>query len=295
MAALSGFAMLAVLVAVALVGSLLHGDPTGADSADPSDGPSASAEPVPSASPAPAPSTGAAKPWRLFRVGDRVTTTTSFTDPGTNDTHTCDIAWDDGTTTSGPAPDHVCRGTHTYAHAGMYTITSVITDDDGGVLNVPGVLVIVYDPAAGAARGTGRLSSGAFDFTARYPAPSTTEPGGSVTVALPSRLNLDLRNHQHLDWLVVTVDGKLAIKGTAERSPGHRVGFLLYGYVGCPAGQAGGCQPGPHRLRTVVWDTAGGPVPEGVPALDDNRPGGSFDLDRADPPAIDQGSILIQR
>ena len=294
-AVVSGFAMLAVLVAVAMVGSLLRGAPTGADTTD---GPSASAEPVPSVSTGPAPSGSPAptarptSPWRLLRVGEPVTTATEFTDPGTNDTHTCDIDWDDGTRISGPAPGHVCRGTHTYTRAGMYTIRSVITDDDGGALKVPGVLVVVYDPAGGAARGTGRLKAGdGFDFTAGYPARSATEPDGQVTVALPARLNLDLRNHQHLDWLVVTPDGKLAVKGTAERDPGHRVGFLLYGYYGCPAGQTKGCQPGPHRLRLVVWDATA--TPDGVPALYDNRPGGSFDLDQADPPAIDQGSILV--
>jgi hypothetical protein len=178
----------------------------------------------------------------------------------------------------------------------MYTITSVVTDDDGGVLKVPGVLVVVYDPAAGTARGTGRLTpgdGGAFEFTASYPGLSATEPAGAVTFALPPQLRLNLRNHQHLDWLVVTPDGKLAIKGTAERSPGHNVGFLLYGYHGCPAGQSDRCQPGPHRLRMVVWDsTDGGPVPEGVPTLYDNRPGSSFDIDQADPQTIDQGVIL---
>jgi hypothetical protein len=242
--------------------------------------PSAPADPVP------------VQPWRLVRIGEPVTTAVSFTDPGANDTHRCDIGWDDGTTSSGPAQHDVCQGTHRYAGAGMYTIRSVVTDDDGGVLNVPGVIVVVYDPAAGAARGSGRLD-GAFDFTASYPRPSATEPDGSVAVTLPPRLNLDLRNHQHLEWLVVTPNGKIAIKGTAEGSPGHRVGFVLYGYHGCATGQTGHCQPGPHRLRVVVWDaTAHGLVPEDVPALYDNRTGASFDLDQADPQPIDQGAIL---
>jgi hypothetical protein len=95
--------------------------------------------------------------------------------------------------------------------------------------------------------------------------------------------------------MVVAPDGKIAIKGTAERIPGQNVGFVLYGYYGCPAGQTIGCQPGPHRLRTVVWDTtAFGPIPEGVPAIYDNRAGRSFDVDRAEPQNIAQGVILIQ-
>ena len=118
-------------------------------------------------------------------------------------------------------------------------------------------MVIVYGPAAGVARGNGWLNpgaSGGFDFTGSYPLRSATVPDGAVTFALPPALNLNLRNHQHLDWMVVTPDGKIAIKGTAERIPGQNVGFVLYGYYGCPAGQTSGCQPGPHRLRMVVWD-----------------------------------------
>jgi hypothetical protein len=282
--ALSGLAMLALLTAIGMW--VVH------RGSIPADTPSAAASTSPSAEPVP--STVPAEPWRVVRVGDPVTVSTDFTDPGTNDTHTCDIDWDDGTRNSGPAPDHVCQGRHAYPHAGMYTIRSVVTDDDGGVLRVPGVLVVVYDPAAGAVRGNGSLKpgqEGGFDFTARYPRRSATEPDGTVSFTLEPRLNLDLRNHQHLDWLVVTPDGKIAIKGTAERSPGQRIGFLLYGYHGCSAGQSDGCQPGPHRLRLVVWDhTANGP--EGVPIRYDNRPGGSFDIDQADPQPIDQGVIL---
>jgi len=240
----------------------------------------------------------APKPWQLFRVGDPVTLTTNFDDPGTNDTQTCAIKWVDGTTTSGPAPGYVCQATHRYSHAGMYTIKPRITDDDGGVSEATSVMVVVYDPAAGVAQGNGWLNSGGnggFDFTSSYPLRSATVPDGAITFALPPALNLNLRNHQHLDWLVVTPDGKIAIKGTAERIPGQNVGFVLYGYYGCPAGVTTGCQPGPHRLRMVVWDsTAYGPIPEGVPAIYDNRAATSFDVDQANPQNIYQGLILIQ-
>src|SRR2546423_13014068 len=153
---------------------------------------SASADPVPTTSgpTTPGPTTPApvdAKPWRLVRVGDPVTVTAPFTDPGTNDTHRCDIAWDDGTAFSGPARNHECRATHAYRHAGMFTVKTVVTDDDGGSAEAPGLLVVVYDPAAGPARGSGRIRSGRFDFTASYP-PAATGPVGSVGVDLPPPL-----------------------------------------------------------------------------------------------------------
>lgn len=238
----------------------------------------------------------APRPWQLYRVGDPVTLTAKFTDPGSNDSHTCSVAWDDGTTSAVQPAGRVCQATHAFAHAGMYTVKPTITDDDGGV-DGDSVLVVVYDPKAGVPSGNGWLDApgqGGFDFTASYATAASTIPDGAVTFALPPAANLNLRNHQHLDWLVVTPDGKIAIKGTAERIPGQSVGFVLYGYYGCPAGGAGGCQPGSHRLRMVVWDsTADGPIPEGVPAIYDNRAGRSFDVDLAQPQPIAQGAILI--
>jgi PKD domain len=247
--------VMVLLATVALGESLLRHRSVPAD-ADGSPGPSApaSAPDSASAAPEPIPSAVPATPWRLVRVGDPVTMRTGFTDPGTNDTHRCDTGWDDGTTTSGPAQGDICQATHAYKHAGMYTVTSTVTDDDGGVGRAPGVLVVVYDPAAGPVHASGP----GFDVTARYPQPSAAEPEGTVTYALPPRLNLDLRNHQHLDWLVVTPDGRFAIKGTAEQGRGHRIGFVLYG------------------SRIVVWD---GAIPEGAPILYDSRPGASFDID----------------
>ena len=227
-----------------------------------------------------------------------MTLATNFDDPGTNDTQTCAIAWDDGTSTSTNAPGYVCQATHRYTRAGMYTIRPAITDDDGGVSESTSVMVVVYDPAAGTAQGNGWLNPGAdggFDFTSSYPLRSATVPDGALTFALPPALNLNLRNHQHLDWLVVTTDGKIAIKGTAERIPGQNVGFVLYGYYGCPPSTSTGCQPGPNRLRMVVWDSsANGPIPDGVTAIYDNRPGASFDVDQANPQNVYQGTILIQ-
>jgi Calx-beta domain-containing protein/Big-like domain-containing protein/PKD domain-containing protein len=69
-------------------------------------------------------------------AGTPVTVTTSFTDPGALDAHTCTINWGDGITTSGtvspPTGSGTCTGTHTYTAGGVLTITVTVTDDDGG-------------------------------------------------------------------------------------------------------------------------------------------------------------------
>jgi hypothetical protein len=239
----------------------------------------------------------APSPWQLFRKGDTVTVTGPYVDPGSNDTQTCKVDWDDGVVDSFAAHDSACSGTHAYQRAGMFTIRAGVTDDDSGA-DAATVLVIAYDPRAGTASGNGWLiapGNGGFDFATSYPTVAATVPDGAVTFALPPDPNLNLRNHQHLEWTVITPDGKIAIKGTGERIPGQNVGFVLYGYYGCPAGTSTGCQRGAHRLRMVVWDsTRNGPIPEGVPAIYDNRAGTSFDVDEANPQAINQGIIQIQ-
>ncbi|TWT89872.1 hypothetical protein Mal64_02540 [Pseudobythopirellula maris] len=84
----------------------------------------------------------------------------SFTDPGTNDTHTATIDWGDGSaaeplvvTESGGAG--FLSGEHIYSDNGDYTATVTLTDDDGGVAvaaltvhveNVAPTLVLTDEP-----------------------------------------------------------------------------------------------------------------------------------------------------
>ena len=60
--------------------------------------------------------------------GDTVAFAGSFTDPGTADTHT--VVWDFGDGASAPG---TLTPTHVYADNGVYTVTLIVTDDDGSV------------------------------------------------------------------------------------------------------------------------------------------------------------------
>ncbi|GAA4605901.1 hypothetical protein GCM10023107_73880 [Actinoplanes octamycinicus] len=231
------------------------------------------------------------RPWQVYQVGDPVTLTTNFEDPGSNDTHTCTIGWDDGTTSNTVADGHVCGGAHTYQHAGMYTITPGITDDDGGTAEQTSVLIIVYDPDGGFATGAGHFTSAAGSLPANPTATGKTHfqfnpkylPHDTGPVPSNGKANLKLEGgafdftSTSLSWLVVTQDGKTAVSGTGSVNGKAGYGFVAYGY------ETG-------HFRMVVWDLAKGAYPT-TDKIYDNSPSLEYDLDRARLQPIDAGSI----
>jgi endonuclease/exonuclease/phosphatase family metal-dependent hydrolase len=238
-------------------------------------------------------------PWQVFRAGTPVTLTAPFTDAG-QDTHTCTVNWDDGAgADSYPASAMACDRTHTFPHAGMYTINVTVADDDGGK-DTKQVMIIVYDPNAGYPTAGGLLevqpeivspvgalpaaptSSGKahLQINPKYqpgevgPGPST----GKVSFTFPDAgFSLDSTS---LDWLAVAPGGKAAAKGaaTVNGTPGY--GFVVYVY------------DEPDSFRLLVWNLASGPVPSGTLAYD-NVEGAGYDLDVANPQPISKGSISI--
>ncbi|HZM76287.1 MAG TPA: hypothetical protein VFC19_11200 [Candidatus Limnocylindrales bacterium] len=229
-------------------------------------------------------------PWQVFRVGDTVNLSTTFTDPGSNDTHVCGVSWDDGNRDTFVANGLTCGGSHVYPRAGMYTIKHGITDDDGGEAPELSVLVIVYDPDAGFATAGGHLpnpggGTGHFQFNPKYlPHDEGPEPsGGKVNFRVqsgPGGQEFDL-DSTGLEWLVVTQDDKIAAKGTASVNGVSGYGFVVYGY-----------DARTDRFRLVVWSLSDGPFPT-TNLVYDNRTGADFDLDLADPAPIGAGSIQV--
>jgi len=68
--------------------------------------------------------------------GATVAISSTFTDAGTNDTHTATINWGDGNTTAGNVSElggaGSVNGSHLYAVDGVYPVTLTVTDDNGG-------------------------------------------------------------------------------------------------------------------------------------------------------------------
>ncbi|MEV6109911.1 PKD domain-containing protein [Streptomyces sp. NPDC051940] len=254
---------------------------------------------------APTLSLGGAEAWSVHHVGDTVDLGASFTDPGANDTHTCEVTWDDGTTETYAATASGCDRGHTFDAAGMYTMKVKVTDDDGGS-DTAEVMVVVYDPDAGFVTGGGSaepetatltpaamavpadaLAKGGagtakFTFNPQYlpgdEGPAAT--GGKVAYRLGGA-DFDLQSDT-VDWLVVTPDGKTAFRGTGTLNGESGYGFVAYATAD------------PEAFRIVVWDLDASPHPDGEPLYDTAR-GAGYDVDVASPAPIANGAIRLHR
>ncbi len=123
----------------------------------------------------------------LTNIGTSVSVATTFADPGTNDTHTATVAWGDGPPTTATVAESSGSGgvsaSHTYTTPGMYTVTVVITDDDGGSVTVS-TDVVVYDPTDDFVTANGNFAS----------------PSGAYTPGNPSDPNYT--GNAHIEFLV---------------------------------------------------------------------------------------------
>jgi hypothetical protein len=230
------------------------------------------------------------KPWQVVRAGTEVALSAPFTDAA-NDTHTCEVLWDDGTTGTFAPTVRSCETTHVFAHAGMYTIKVAVTDDDGATGEAE-VLLIAYDPNGGWANIDGSTptegsllsQSGATGSTWEHAAAkyySTSNPPTGTMKAWVENTSFRL-DPTALQWLVVTPDNKVAIKGTGSVAGEPGWGFLLYGF------------DSPDSAGLVVWKDDGTGIPH-TGFIYNSVSGGSFDVDRITGKALTSGQVLVQR
>jgi hypothetical protein len=241
-----------------------------------------------------APSYGA-----LYPKPATVNVSASFTDAGKNDTHTCLISWDDGTSTPGTVTETpqsgsgTCSGTHAYPNAGVYTIRVTVTDDNGGFGSAE-TLVVVYDASAGFITGGGWLNVVAgsyaadptlagranFGFNSQYKKGATVPTGETEFQFQVGNFNF---HSDAYTWLVVS-GYKAQYKGTGTVNGVSGYDFTLTAYDGDVSGPG---QTGFDRFRIKIS--------KNNVTVFDNRNGASMDMDLANPQNIQGGSIVIHK
>ena len=150
----------------------------------------------------------------LYTVNTPVNLAASFTDPGSADTHTYSINWDDSPSPSiGDAIGETVDGSRAYTTPGVYMISVTVTDDDGGYDTKP-VMVVVYDPSGGFVTGGGWFISpegafkadetltgkATFGFVAKYKKGANVPDGNTEFQFKAGDLNFHSTSYE---WLVV--------------------------------------------------------------------------------------------
>jgi hypothetical protein len=244
----------------------------------------------------------------LVKIGDPVTLSATFADPGTGDTFTgSSINWDDGSSTDNTPTVNYNTGTatgtasksHTYSATGIYEVSLTILDDDGGSDTKTFQYVVVYDPTAGFVTGGGWINSpqGAcrldactyetvgkanFGFVSKYLKGANTPTGNTEFQFHAGGLNFSSTSYQ---WLVVQGANKATYKGAGTVNGVSGYKFLIYAYDGGPSND---------QFRIKIWtesvDGYGNTI-ENV--VYDNQMGQSIDANAGT--LIAGGSIVIHK
>jgi uncharacterized repeat protein (TIGR01451 family) len=240
-----------------------------------------------------APTLGAlTAPLSPIAVGTPFSASATLSDPGTRDTFTAVMAWGDGTTTTQapPAGASAVSLTHSYAAAGVFTLSLAVTDDDTGAAAASFSYLVAYDPSAGFVTGEGWINSppgaypadpslagrATFGFVSRYQKGQSL-PSGNTEFQFQAA-SLTFRSTT-FDWLVVA-GARAQFKGSGTINGSGSYGFLLTANDGEVNG--GG---GTDRFRIKIWNLATGAV------VYDNQIGAA---DGADPTTqLGGGGIVI--
>ena len=227
-----------------------------------------------------------ATPLGLTPGGVTVPVSSSFTDPGTVDTHTASLDCGSGVTAQSEVVGEMASSACSFSSPGVYSIRLTVRDKDGGSdTKLSSGPIVVYDPDGGTLTGGGWVASpaGAFAFApsaagkltfsmnARY------EPGSSVpTGKADLKLTVGkLEFHStSLEWLVATeASAQLQGRGTVNGSGDYAFS------VAAIDGQSTGA------VRIRIWHLTSGTL------LYDSRPGAP--LDETGVTALGGGSIQL--
>ena len=227
-----------------------------------------------------------ATPMGLTPGGITVPVSSSFTDPGTVDTHTASLDCGSGVTAQSEVVGEMASSACSFSSAGVYSIRLTVRDKDGGSdTKLSSAPIVVFDPAGGTLTGGGWVASPAgavafaptaagkltFSLNARY------EPGSSIPTG-KAELNLTVGKLEFrstsLDWLVATeASAQVQGRGTVNGS-----GDYAFSVVAMD-GQSTGA------VRIRIWHRTSGTL------LYDSRPGAP--LDETGVTALGGGSIQL--
>ncbi len=238
-------------------------------------------------------------PLAPIAKGGSATVVATFTDVGTQDTHTCTFTWNDTPTSTSSAGTVTetngsgsCTATHTYAAAGVYQVDVSITDDDTGVGTGSSQYVVIYDASGGFVTGGGWITSQAgalvgttvtgkanFGFVSKYEKGKTIPTGNTEFQFQAGDFNFHSTVYE---WLVIS-GSKAQYRGSGTVNGGGDYGFILTATDGKISG--GG---GVDKFRIKIWNKTGGGT------VYDNA-AGPDDINGSPQTALNGGSIVIHK
>jgi hypothetical protein len=204
--------------------------------------------------------TSVTAPLAPMALGTAITLVVDYTD---NNVTQATINWDDNTAPQQlPNPAARFSTPHTYAAAGVYTVSVTLTDACGQAS--PAVAyqyVVIYDPAAGFVTGAGWITSPAgayaanlsasgkahFGFQAKYQKGATVPTGNTDFEFKAVGMSFSSTTYE---WLVVA-GARAQFKGEGTINGSGSYGFLLTGLDGDVNG--GG---GTDKFRIKIWNKA---------------------------------------
>ncbi len=231
----------------------------------------------------------------VVAVSSGVSVEVDFSDVGIDDTHNVLIDWGDGITTNGNVMQAMGGGNatanHSYAQAGLYTITVTVSDDDQGTVTASYQYVVIYNQNGGFMTGGGWINSPegsylaspslsgkvSFGFNIRYQKNSSVPSGNTQLQFKVGNLNLHATSFQ---WLVINGSQGM-FKGTGTINGEGNYHFILSSIDGESVSK------GTVDSIRIKIETAEGNV------IYDSQPG---DANNAIPTtAVNGGSIVIHR
>jgi PKD domain len=244
------------------------------------------------------PAGGVTGPSGPIAKGNPASITVSFTDTG-NQGHSYTFSWDDGSpnttgsfSTNGPSGSYTAN--HTYAAAGVYSVTVTVTDDCGAASDAYIFqYVVVYDPQGGFVTGGGWIISPTdayaanpsltgranFGFVSKYQRGASIPTGETEFQFQMANFNFHSTVYE---WLVVA-GPKAQYKGSGTINGSGDYGFLLTATDGQVNG--GG---GMDKFRIRIWDKlTNTPIYDNAPGPDD--------IDASNFTILSGGSIVVHK